>query len=118
MGWKSELVQVAESLGQANQAMGSFAISDMTIGLAYLSEKRKKDFDFDRRLSGLTLSGAQECPAERLKQFAWASELAEISYAKDESLIRKYLLAEHDLVLCSCAVESKFQGADSSPTPP
>ncbi|QDZ21431.1 alpha/beta-hydrolase [Chloropicon primus] len=110
MGWKKDMMSVAESLSAGNKALGSeWKLTDILVGLAYLSEKRKTEFDFEKRKADLLASReASSCPQERLKKFAWASSLADIAYTKDEAAIRKYLLSEHGLTLVHAEVESKF----------
>ena len=107
MGWKKDMVTVAESLSAGNQAMGDWKVSDMTVGLAYLSSQRKQEFDYADRRQGL--SACSKTDEKRLERFQWASELADIAYIKSESVIRKVLQSEHGLVLVHAETKSTFK---------
>ncbi len=106
MGWKKDYLSVAESLSAGSSALGGWKLSDMTVGLSYLAEQRKEAHDPDAKRA--SLAAFKEVSAERLRTLEWACDLAEIAYAGDVSVMKKFLL-EKDLTLVHGETQSKYR---------
>lgn len=116
MGWKKDLLQVAESLHNGSKSVGGgqWKLSDMTIGLTYLAEERRVQDSKDpsakiRSLREHSSKQADSTPSmSRLQTFEWACDLADIAYCKSEDDMRIQLRECHDLTLVHGETSSKF----------
>lgn len=113
MGWKTDILAVAESVQAGNKTMGGYSLGDLTIGLTYLAEERKAEQERDpgAKVKSLEAIGAKKAlpSSKRLETLEWACKLADVAYIGQESVMRKHLLAELDLVLVHAEVESKYR---------